>query len=96
MRPDLGVPLLQHVFDDDDDLVESQLRSEVTQVLGVYEPGVTVRDVNPVADVSGDGIASVEVSYARTEAPTTAGETSKFVNSAIIKIGGTVEEVILG
>ena len=95
MLPNYGVPVTNLVFEEES-LVEVRLLELVRDAVAAWEPGVIVQLVKPVWDAAGDGIASVEIDFVRTEAATSPIESAKKINTAVIKIGGTVDEVIRG
>jgi phage baseplate assembly protein W len=94
MDVNFGIPLDSLVFEPDDDVVELELREMVEEALTVYEPGVVIEEVIAEQDQIGDGISSVKVEFSLTEDPIS-GE-SLFVNTATIRPGGTVKEIIRG
>lgn len=96
MRGDLGVPLLEWLFETGDDLIKARLTETTQQLLARYEPGAYVTDVSPIADESGDGIASIQVLFTRSDAASSGATGSPQVNTAYIRVGGTVNEVIRG
>lgn len=96
MRGDLGVPLLSYLFESGDDLVSARMREATTNLLGKYEPGAYVTDVSPITDVSGDGIASVGISYTQADVTPTSASAPNQVNTAYVRVGGTVSEVLHG
>ena len=90
MRAGMGLPLSRLLFGVADSLITAELRDLVTQQLNTYEPGLNVTSVTPVTDNAKDGIASIHVNYT----PTVFASAARSVaDTAIIKVGGTVEEV---
>lgn len=96
MLPTYGVPLKEYLFSVDDEIAEQQIAHAVTDGLAQYEPGVIVRSVTPVPTVDGDGIAMVDVQFIRSEAPGTNASLARSINTAEIRVGGEVREVIRG
>lgn len=96
MNLNFGVPLHDFVFEGIDSDTESRIAQMVTTALATYEPGVRVRVVKPTLSANQDSVLGVEVDFQRTDSPTSPLAIAKRVNTAIIKIGGTVEEVIRG
>lgn len=92
MRATLGLPLSRLIFGLSNNLITAELRDQVTTQLHNYEPGVTVNSVVPKPHKSGDGIAEIQVNYAPVLAASAAAATT---DTAIIKVGGTVQEVTL-
>ena len=96
MLPTYGVPLKGHLFDPDDEIAEQEIAQAVIDGLGSFEPGVVVRSIAPVPTVDGDGIAQVEVQFVRSEAPGSDASLARSINTAEIRVGGEVREVIRG
>lgn len=94
MDANFGLALDSLLFEPDDDTAEMELREMVTEALSAYEPGVVIEAVTAEQDEMGDGVSSVNVEFSLSEDPT-AGD-SQFVNTATIRPGGTVQEVIRG
>lgn len=92
MRAGLGLPLSRMLFGQPDTLVVAELRDQVTQLLGTYEPGINVLSVTPVTNDSKDGKAEIRVNYQ----PVLQGSVARAVtDTAVIEVGGTVKEVNL-
>jgi phage baseplate assembly protein W len=95
---DYGVAISSLVFETDDVKVARDLSTDIEDMLATYEPGVALQGVTPSATSgeAGDGIASVDVHYMRTDAPSTSSAASRSQNVAVISSGGKVSEVIRG
>lgn len=92
MRAGLGLPLSRLLFSQIDTLSIAELRDQVTQLLGAYEPGVNVLSVVPVAGETKDGRAEIKVNYQ----PILQGSAARAVTDvAVIEVGGTVKEINL-
>lgn len=92
MRATLGLPLAQLLFGVSDSLVTTELTDKVVSLLNTYEPGLQVISVKPSTVNANDGKASIEVDYT----PILPASINRVVSDvAVIKIGGTVEEVTL-
>lgn len=90
MRADLGIPLSRLLFGVSENVVDAELRQRVEQQMDSYEPGTEIIAINPVTDSSNDGIAELEIDFA----PVLQASPDRIaVDSAVIKVGGTVEEV---
>ena len=96
MQPGYGVALQALVFETDDELVTAETTDIVAKALSFYEPGLILRSVNPVRGKHGDGISTVEVQYSRSDAASTDASLARNVNTAEVRIGGEVREVIRG
>lgn len=90
MRAGMGLPLSRLLFGVADTLVTAELREMVSQQLNTYEPGLNVVSVTPATEVANDGVASIHVEYTPI---LHASAVRAVADTAIIKIGGTVEEV---
>lgn len=91
-----GVPLADSLFEGDDDEVASDLSSDITDAMAIFEPGVGIKQIVPIAGLPGDGIATVSVQYLRTDAPTTSIAASRSQNIAVISASGKVTQVVRG
>ena|SRR5437762_5197 len=92
---DYGVALSDSLFEEDDETVAIDLGDEIMAAFSRWEPGIQLGHVGAVPGQRGDGLATVEVKYLRTDAPDTqvVGRSS---NIAIIHVGGRVSEVVRG
>lgn len=95
MLPNFGVPLGDFVFEEQD-IVLANLTRMITNALAIWEPGVVVNLTTPVWNKQGDGIAAVEVDYKRTDSSPVVGRNATTMNTALIGVGGTVQENIRG
>jgi phage baseplate assembly protein W len=90
MRADMGIPLSRLLFGVSETLIDAELRQRVEQQLSTYEPGTEIVAINPVTDSANDGIAELEIDFA----PVLQASPDRIaVDSAVIKVGGTVKEV---
>lgn len=96
MNLNYGVALNAFVFEDIDDETEARLADVVKTALSIYEPGVVVRVVTPTWSADQTSVLGVNVDYQRTDAPNSPLVISKKINTAVLKVGGTVQEVING
>jgi hypothetical protein len=83
MLPKYGVPLASYLFGNGPSSIAVKISKDVSQAMAVYEPGVTVLSVTPVADDQG-GVAEIEVDYLAAPEDTSASQT------ASVTAGGTV------
>lgn len=96
MANDYGVQTRSLLFEPEDFVMADQIADNVREQMATYEPGVLVRSVDPVPDPGGTGLVEVRLDYVRREAAATDLSISRATNTAVIGIGGTVEEVIRG
>lgn len=96
MLTDYGVQTRSLLFMPEDDVMSDQIADDVREKMATYEPGILVRSVDPVAGEYGDGLAEVRLDYVRRESAATDFAISRGTNTAVISIGGTVEEVVRG
>jgi hypothetical protein len=96
MLRDYGVDTATLLFEPDPQFVRVQVQSEVQQALSRWEPGALLVGVNLLTDMTGDGMAAVEVDFVRSEGATTPRQLARNVNTAVLRVGGTVDEVITG
>ena len=90
MRPSYGTPLIDMLFEGDDDFTVSILADDIRRAVEEYEPGVTIQDVFPATDNSLDGIINLTVTYSAVNSPL---ETVTVpVNIAALFRGGAVKE----
>lgn len=92
MRAAMGLPLSRLLFGVSDSLVIAQLRDQVIQQLNLYEPGITVQTVTPISSGNNDGLAEIQVNYSPVLQASAAASAASV---AVIKVGGTVEEVVI-
>lgn len=90
MRPSYGTPLIDMLFEGDDDFTASILADDIRRAVEEYEPGVTIQDVFPDTDNYLDGIINLNVTYSAVNSPL---ETVTVpVNIAALFRGGAVKE----
>lgn len=93
MISDYGVPLDDQLFENDDEAVAVELSDTIRASMAQWEPGVLVQHIAPVA--SEQGIVAVDVRYSRVDAPGS-GIGGSGANTAVIRVGGFVDEVVRG
>jgi phage baseplate assembly protein W len=96
VRAEYGVPTQELLFAPDDALVAESIATKAKTALGRYEPGVVLQSVVPVVNPEGSGIAQVTVNYIRRESATSSSSLSRNTNTAVIEVGGHVNEVVRG
>lgn len=90
---DYGVPLVDALFDNDDDTVAFELAELIKGAFARWEPGVALQNVDAVPGEL-DGRTTVVVNWVRQDAPET--HTAKNTNVATVRIGGHVDERVRG
>lgn len=90
-----GIPLSDMLFEEDDEVVATDLAQDIRDALSTFEPGVALRKVAAESGREGDGLSVVDVEYLRTDAPDPSVESTS-MNVAVITPGGKVSEVIRG
>jgi phage baseplate assembly protein W len=96
MLPDYGVPVADLLFDPDASFVAQEISRAVTTAFTTYEPGVVLQRAVPIPDNTQQSLARVEVDYIRREDGTASSSLALQTNTAVVRVGGTVSEVISG
>lgn len=96
MLPDYGVPVADLLFDPDANFVAQEISRAVTKAFNAYEPGVVLRRATPVPNTSQQSLARVKVDYIRREDGASPSSLALQTNTAVVRVGGTVSEVISG
>ena len=96
MLGDYGITTRSLLFEPGDSLLTETLSTQTTKQMALYEPGVLVRGVKPISNAAGSGITQVALDYVRRESASTAFSISRKTNTAVINVGGKVDEVIRG
>lgn len=86
MLPTYGVDLTGQLFGQSIQIVSAQVQSDVTNALGLWEPGINVSQVTPVAGPYGSGIVSVNVEYST---PTDTNNATALIQTGTILPGGS-------
>lgn len=92
---DYGLPLTDLLFEEDDDLLATDLADDLASKLSEWEPGVVLRAVQAVPD-DVDGAVRVDVQYERADAPDSSSLSRQHTNIAIVSAAGQVSEVVRG
>ncbi len=91
--PGYGVNLPPLVFENlDPDEVGIQARTLITDAMAKHEPGVELVQVTPKEE--GDGVAVVDVRYARKDAADSGVAAN--ANTVVISAGGVIREIVRG
>lgn len=96
MLPDYGVPVADLLFAPNAPFVAQEISRAVTDAFTAYEPGVILQQATPIPDASQLSLARIEVDYVRREAGSSPSSLSLQTNTAVVRVGGTVSEVISG
>lgn len=90
MRPGYGTPLIDMLFEGDDEMTMSIISDDIRRAVAQYEPGVIIHSVFPASESGLDGIINLNVTYSAANSPL---ETVAIpVNTAVLYRGGAVEE----
>lgn len=87
------MPLSELLFEADDNAVDVLTMRKVQQAMAAFEPGILVRNLQPLPNKWGDGIAGVEIDYIRTDAPQSPAA-ARHASSAVVRVGGRVDVVV--
>lgn len=90
-----GLPLTDLLFEENDEMLATDLADDLSSKLGEWEPGVVLRSVQTVPS-GDDGAVSVEVQYQRADAPDSATLNRQHTNVAVVSAAGHVSEVVRG
>jgi phage baseplate assembly protein W len=96
MLPDYGVPVADLLFEPDAPFVAQEISRAVTTAFNSYEPGVVLQKATPIADSTQMSLARIEVDYIRREDGASPSSLALQSNTAVVRVGGTVSEVISG
>jgi phage baseplate assembly protein W len=96
MLPEYGVPVSDLLFDPDSAFVAQEITRAVTAAFTIYEPGVVLQRAIPVPDAGQQSLARIEVDYVRRDAGSSPSNLASRTNTAVVRVGGTVSEVISG
>ena len=96
MMGNYGVNTAMLLFEPDQNVVAQELHDNVASALTQWEPGALLKSVRIIQGNAGDGQATIAVDYTRSEAANTAPQLARNVNTATLRVGGTVDEVIRG
>lgn len=91
-----GVPTRSMLFENGSHLVGAMVTQQVRDKLGRYEPGVVINTLNLLDDNDSNGQVRVALNYTRRESPLSPSGLARNTNTAVISVGGTVDEVIRG
>lgn len=96
MLPDYGVAVADLLFEPNAPFVAAEIQRAVTQAFAVYEPGVLLQRAVPIPDAGQQSLARVEVDYVRRDSGLTPANIALQTNTAVVRVGGTVSEVVSG
>lgn len=96
MLPGYGVPVADLLFDPDSAFVAQEITRAVTAAFTVYEPGVVLQRAIPIPDAGQQSLARIAVDYVRRDAGSSPTTIASRTNTAVVRVGGTVSEVISG
>lgn len=93
---DYGLPTRSLLFENNADLIALGLVEQVRSKMGQYEPGVLIERLAVEPNPPDSGLAEIRLDYTRRESPLTPNGISRSTNTAVVNVGGTVDEVIRG
>jgi phage baseplate assembly protein W len=96
MLPEYGVPVADLLFEPGSPFIAKEISRAVTAAFNAFEPGVVLRQAIPIPDESQLSLARIEVDYTRREAGSSPSSLSLQSNTGVVRVGGTVSEVISG
>jgi phage baseplate assembly protein W len=96
MLPDYGVPVADLLFDPDASFVAQEVSRAVERAFTAYEPGVVLRRAVPVPDATQQSLARIDVDFMRRDSGKSPSSIAVQTNTAIVRVGGAVSEVISG
>jgi len=85
MRPSYGVGIYSFVWENQDPLVEQQMITTIKQAVSVWEPNVTLHDLEFVPQPDFSGIVYLEIAFSVGAAPT--------IHTVTFSLGGTGVEI---
>jgi phage baseplate assembly protein W len=85
MRPTYGAGLLNYVWENDDPLVEQQTINDIQTAVGIWEPNITLNQLEFVPQPDYSGIVMLDVQFSIGASPTS--------YSVTISLGGAGVEV---
>jgi len=86
MRPDYGVPVYSALFNSNDEIVQSDLRSRMDEALGRWLPNVEIVVIDFIGTNDEIGLMEFNIQFRLTGSPT--------IHTATINVGGAVTETI--
>lgn len=95
MLPDYGVAINGLVFEDDDDIIQTELTNAVQEAANRWEPGAVIKAVENNSDKL-DGISGVQIDFERIDGPEFRRSQVVGVNKVTIGPGGVIREEIVG
>jgi phage baseplate assembly protein W len=96
MLPDYGVSVADLLFEPSARFVTQEITRAVENAFATFEPGVVLQRAVPIADHTQQSLARIEVDYTRREDGTSPSALAQHTNTAVVRVGGTVNEVISG
>lgn len=91
-----GVPTREALFDPNDEMVADTLTRDAASAFRSWEPGIVLQNLSAQTTDPMSGVASLLIQYLRRESASTPDSIAAKVNEAVIAVGGTVSETIIG
>ena len=85
MRPSYGAGIFNFVWENGDPLIENQIINDVQQAVAVWEPNVTINQIDFVPQPDYSGVVMLDIQFSVGSAPTT--------YSVTVTLGGVGVEV---
>lgn len=86
MRPTYGAGIFNFVWENSDPLLEQQIINDVQQAVALWEPNVTINNIEFLPEPDYSGIVMLDISFSVGSAPT--------VHNLSVTLGGTGIEVM--
>lgn len=93
---DYGLPTRSLLFENGANLIALGITEQVRSKMSQYEPGVLIERLDVEPSPEGSGLAEVRLDYTRRESPLSPSGIARNTNTAVINVGGTVDEVVRG
>jgi phage baseplate assembly protein W len=85
MRPSYGAGIFNFVWENGDPLIENQIINDVQQAVAVWEPNVTINQIDFIPQPDYSGVVMLDIQFSVGSAPTT--------YSVTVTLGGVGVEV---
>lgn len=93
---DYGMPTRSLLFENNANLIAAGITEQMRSKMALYEPGVLVERLEVLPSPTGSSTADIRLDYTRRESPLSPMGIAKNTNTAVIQVGGTVDEVVRG
>lgn len=93
---DYGMPTRSLLFENNANLIATGITDQMKAKVALYEPGVLVERLEVIPSPTGSSTADIRLDYTRRESPLSPTGIARNTNTAVIQVGGTVDEVVRG